>query len=148
LFFVIGKRLLTTRRLVGTFPNYEAVLPRDHNNAVVIGRDELCSAIQRVAQFSDERSNAIRLRFEKNELKLYCSTAEAGESEDLIPINYAGEPVVMGFNSHYLLDFLKVVGAEQVKLAFKDSHTASELRPQDPALGEYTYRYVVMPVRI
>ncbi len=148
LFFVIGKRLLTTRRLVGTFPNYEAVLPRDHNNAVVIGRDELCSAILRVAQFSDERSNAIRLRFEKNELKLYCSRAEAGESEDLIPINYTGEPVVMGFNSHYLLDFLKVVDAEKVRLAFKDPHTASELRPQDPALGEYTYRYVVMPVRI
>jgi DNA polymerase-3 subunit beta len=148
LFFVIGRRLLTSRRLVGTFPNYEAVLPRDNNTAVVIGRDELYSSIMRVAQFADERSNAIRLRLEKNVLKLSSSTVETGESEDVLQTRFDGEPTTIGFNSHYLLEFLKVVGAEHVRLEFKGAQTAMEFKPEEPATGDYRYRYVVMPVRI
>jgi DNA polymerase-3 subunit beta len=149
LFFVIGKRLLTSRRLAGTFPNYEAVLPRDNNTAVVIRRDELRTSVMRVAQFADERSNAIRLRLEKNELKLSSSTVEAGESEDVLQVSFNGDPTAIGFNSHYLLDFLKVVDTETVRLEFKGSQTAMEFKPEDPAVkSDYSYRYVVMPVRV
>src|SRR5205807_2579631 len=56
LFFRIGGRLLTSRQLTGQFPNYEAVLPRDNNKTVTVACDELAGAIQRVAQFADERS--------------------------------------------------------------------------------------------
>src|SRR5450432_948327 len=84
LFFRIGGRLLTSRQLTGQFPNYEAVLPRDNNKSVAIHCDELSAAIQRVAQFADERSNAIRMRVEKNELKISSSNTETGESEDSI----------------------------------------------------------------
>src|SRR5947209_6846774 len=66
LFFRVGGRLLTSRQLTGQFPNYEAVLPRDNNKSVTIHCDELSAAIQRVAQFADERSNAIRMRVEKD----------------------------------------------------------------------------------
>src|SRR5205085_6174429 len=66
LFFRLGTRLLTSRQLTGQFPNYEAVLPRDNNKSVTVHCDELSSAIQRVAQFADERSNAIRMRLEKD----------------------------------------------------------------------------------
>jgi len=52
----------------------------------------------------------------------------------------------MGFNSAYLLDFLKAAGADQVRLEFKDSQSAGQLRPDE---GEdYKYRYIVMPMRI
>src|SRR5438270_7541327 len=56
LFFRIGPRLLTSRQLTGQFPNYEAVLPRDNNKFVVVKVTDIESAIQRVAQFADERS--------------------------------------------------------------------------------------------
>jgi DNA polymerase-3 subunit beta len=148
LFFVIGRRLLTSRRLVGTFPNYEGVLPRDNNCAVTIGRDDLYSSVMRVSQFADERSNAIRLRLGKNELKLTSSTVEAGESEDVLQTSYNGEATIIGFNAHYLLDFLKVVGTESVCLEFKSSQTAMEFKPDESNAGDYRYRYVVMPVRI
>jgi DNA polymerase-3 subunit beta len=147
LFFVIGKRLLTARCLAGRFPDYAAVLPRDNNQFVVIGRDELCSSILRVAQFADERSNAIRVRLEKNELKLSSSTVESGESEDILPTSYNGDPTSIGFNSHYLLDFLKVAGSERVRLEFKSSQTAVEFKPDGPDPAGSSYRYIVMPTR-
>jgi DNA polymerase-3 subunit beta len=148
LFFRIGGRLLTSRQLTGQFPNYEAVLPRDNNKSVAVHCDELSSAIQRVAQFADERSNAIRMRVEKNELKVSSSNTETGESEDSIETAYTGDPMVIGFNSQYLLEFLKVVNAGDVRFDFKDAQSAGQLRPDEPPDSEYKYRYIVMPMRI
>ena len=65
LFFRVGHRTLTTRKLSGQFPNYEAVMPRDNNKFVIVRSEDLAAAIQRVAQFADERSGAIRIRLEE-----------------------------------------------------------------------------------
>src|SRR6266850_2216439 len=84
LFFRIGPRLLTSRQLTGQFPNFEAVLPKDNHKSIALHGEDLGAAISRVAQFSDERSRAVRLRLEKGELKLSASSTETGESEDSI----------------------------------------------------------------
>ncbi len=148
LFFRVGGRLLTSRQLTGQFPNYEAVLPRDNNKSVAVHCDELSAAIQRVAQFADERSSAIRLRVEKNELKISSSNTETGESEDTLETSFTGDPMMIGFNSQYLLEFLKVVGTGDVRFEFKDSQSAGQLRPDEAPDSEYKYRYIVMPMRI
>lgn len=147
LFFRVGGRVLTSRQLTGQFPNYEAVLPRDNNKSIALRSAELSAAIQRVAQFADERSGAIRLKLEKGELKLSSSSAESGESEDSLEIAYDGDAMTIGFNSIYLLDFLKVVGDGGVRLELKDSQSAGQLRPEEPGEG-FKYRYIVMPMRI
>jgi DNA polymerase III subunit beta len=148
LFFRVGGRLLTSRQLTGQFPNYEAVLPRDNNKSVTVHCDDLSSAIQRVAQFADERSNAIRMRLGKNELKISSSNTETGESEDSLETAYAGDEIVIGFNSQYLLEFLKVVSSGDVRFEFKDAQSAGQLRPDEAPDSEYKYRYIVMPMRI
>src|SRR4029078_11171359 len=58
LFFRIGGRLLTSRQPHGQFPNYEAVLPKENTKSITIRTGDLQLAIQRVAQFADERSGA------------------------------------------------------------------------------------------
>ena len=148
LFFRVGHRTLSTRKLAGQFPNFEAVMPRDNTKFAVVRSSELSAAIQRVAQFADERSGAIRLRLEGNELKISSSSTESGESEDTIDTPYSSDPIVVGFNSGYILDFLKALGNEgEVRLEFKDSQSAGQMRPEDPD-AEYKYRYVLMPMRI
>ncbi len=146
LYFRIGQRLLTSRQLTGQFPNYEAVLPKDNTKSVTLPSGELGAAISRVAQFADERSRAVRLRMEKGELKLSASSTETGESEDTIETSYQGDSLTVGFNAQYILDFLKAVGAGDVRLEFKDAQSAGQLRPADSE--DYKYRYIVMPMRI
>jgi DNA polymerase-3 subunit beta len=106
----------------------------------------LKSAIERVAQFSDERSRAIRVRVAPGEVKVHSSVSETGESEESIPATYDGPAVEIGFNAQYLIDFLRAVPDAQVSFLFKDPHSAGELRPA----GEKpeNYRYVIMPMRI
>jgi DNA polymerase III subunit beta len=146
LFFRIGPRLLTSRQLTGQFPNYEAVLPKDNNKSVTVNCDDLTGAIQRVAQFADERSRAVRMKIEKGELKISASSTETGESEDSIETNYNGDSVTIGFNAAYLIDFLKATGSGEVRMEFKDAQSAGQLRPAEG--DDYKYRYIVMPMRI
>ncbi|MDE1163568.1 MAG: DNA polymerase III subunit beta [Acidobacteriaceae bacterium] len=148
LFFRIGGRVLTSRKLTGQFPNYEAVLPRDNNKFVIVRSEDLMSSIQRVAQFADERSGAIKMRLEQNELKLSAQSTDAGESEDIIETPYNYDPLVVGFNSSYLVEFLRATGnTGEVRLEFKDAQSAGQMRPED-GNEDVQYRYILMPMRI
>lgn len=148
LYFVVGSRLLTSRQLSGTFPKYEVVLPKGEAKQSVVWREELLVSLQRVAQFSDSRSNAVRLHIAKDELRVSSSSSEIGESEDVMATKYAGEPKTIGFNSQYLLDFLRVVGCEKVRMEFKLEDLAAEFKPEDMADKDLSYRYIVMPLKI
>jgi DNA polymerase III subunit beta len=146
LYFRVGQRLLTSRQLTGQFPNYEAVLPKEITKSVSVQGEDLGAAISRVAQFADERSHAVRLRLEKDELKLSASSTDSGESEDSIEIAYNGDPMTIGFNAQYLIDFIKATGNAEVKLELKDAQSAGQFRPAESE--DYKYRYIVMPMRI
>jgi DNA polymerase III subunit beta len=147
LFFQIDQRTLLSRRLTGNFPDYERVLPKEHPHILVIQKDEFKSAIERVAQFADERSRAIRLQILNGELKVHSSISETGESEETIPVDYSGPDVEVGFNAQYLLDFLRNAEGSEIEFHFKDANSAGELRPHGGS-AETVYRYVVMPMRI
>jgi DNA polymerase-3 subunit beta len=146
LFFQLGDRLLLSRKLTGNFPDFERVLPKEQPHSVTLNREEFHGAIERVAQFSDERSRAIRVRFAEGEVNVHSSVSETGESEESVPAAYEGETVEIGFNAQYLLDFLRAVPDEQISFLFKDPHSAGELRPAGEKAENY--RYVIMPMRI
>ena len=156
LFFEFGPRLLITRKLTGNFPDYERVLPQDNTHIARLEKDDIKGAIERVAQFADERSRAIRVQFTAGEVKVYSSALETGESEESVPSEYTGPDLEIGFNAQYLLDFLRAVPQNQVVFALKDQKSAGEMQPgaalPDGKGGEVAeqeqYRYVVMPMRI
>jgi DNA polymerase-3 subunit beta len=147
LFFQVGHRLLITRKLTGNFPDYERVLPKDHSLSAKLQKNEIKSAIERVAQFADERSRAIRVQFTVGEVRVFSSSVEMGESEESVPSEYQGPDLEIGFNAQYLLDFLRVVPQDHVSFELKDQKSAGEMRPAGEGISGQ-YRYVVMPMRI
>jgi len=147
LFFKFGERLLITRKLTGNFPDYERVLPKENTNIAKLRKEEIRSAIERVSQFADERSRAIRVQFAPGEIKVFSSSVETGESEESVPTEYAGPELEIGFNAQYLLDFLRAIPHDEVAFALKDQKSAGEMRPASEEAKDH-YRYVVMPMRI
>jgi DNA polymerase-3 subunit beta len=147
LFFQVGQRLLITRKLTGNFPDYERVLPKDHQLVATLQKDEIRSAIERVAQFADERSRAIRVQFTNGEVRIFSSLVETGESEESVSSEYQGPDLEIGFNAQYLLDFLRVIPQDHVAFELKDQKSAGEMRPAGDGVTDQ-YRYVVMPMRI
>ncbi len=147
LFFQFGERLLITRKLTGNFPDYERVLPKDNTNIAKLKKEEIRAAIERVSQFADERSRAIRIQFGQGEVKVFSSSVETGESEESVTSEYTGPELEIGFNAQYLLDFLRAIQQDDVSFALKDQKSAGELRPGSEETKDH-YRYVVMPMRI
>jgi DNA polymerase III subunit beta len=147
LFFKFGERLLITRKLTGNFPDYERVLPKENTNIAKLRKEEIRSAIERVSQFADERSRAVRVQFGQGEVKVFSSSVETGESEESVPTEYSGPDLEIGFNAQYLLDFLRAISQDEVSFALKDQKSAGEMRPAGEEAKDH-YRYVVMPMRI
>ncbi|HEX8838700.1 MAG TPA: DNA polymerase III subunit beta [Candidatus Acidoferrum sp.] len=146
LFFQVNHRLLISRILTGQFPNYEAVLPRDNNKHVVIERGELTDAVRRVSQLADQRSHAVKFSISDEGLEISASSPEYGEAKESIEKEYKGDPIAIGFNSSYMLDFLGAAADGPVSIELKDEQSAGQLRPL--ADESYRYRYIIMPMRI
>jgi DNA polymerase-3 subunit beta len=146
LFFQVGHRLLISRILTGQFPNYEAVLPRDNNKTVVIGRTELSDAVRRVSQLADQRSHAVKLAVSREGIEISASSPEYGEAKENIEKEYNGDPISIGFNSGYMLDFLAAAADGPINIELKDEQSAGQMRPL--ADESYRYRYIIMPMRI
>jgi len=146
LFFRIGKRHLTSRMLAGQFPNYELVLPKNNDKAFTTGTENIAQAIRRAALMADERSHGVKFEMATGRLSITSQTADVGEAKETIAVDYEGEALSIGFNATYLLDFLSVVGTEQVIFEFRDDQSPALLRPASKDAEDY--RYVVMPMRL
>lgn len=148
LYFQIGLRLLSIRKLVGRFPDYEAILPKGTPNSMVIRSAELMTSIQRVLEFSDERSNGVKFHLADNTLKISSSAPDRGESEETLPVSYSADPITIGFNGNYLVEFLRTIGEKgSMRFSIKDSTSAGVLIPENMD-AEFQQQYVVMPMRV
>jgi DNA polymerase-3 subunit beta len=146
LFFKLGHRQLTSRMLSGQFPNYELVLPKNNDKTVPINAEKITQAIRRAALMADERSHAVKFDLSSGRLNITSQSADVGEAKEVIPIDYSGDDMSIGFNAQYLLDFLGVVGTDEVAFDFKDEQSPALLKPRGDE--QYDYRYVVMPMRL
>lgn len=147
LYFSLGHRVLISRMLSGQFPNYEAVLPRENNRAVEIEKEAFSAAIRRVALLADQRSRAVRLQIGKGQVEMFSSSGEYGEAHETLEAEYSGDPMQIGFNYEYLMDFLNVVDdGGKVRFELKDEQSAGQLRSSEDKA--FRYRYVVMPMRV
>jgi DNA polymerase-3 subunit beta len=153
IFLTVGPRILTARKLTGNFPDYRRVLP-NHETHITVDREEFKAALERVAQFSDERSRAARFAFKDGEILLAAQSIETGESEESVPCE-GGVNMEMGFNASYILDALRTITHPRVAVFLRDAKSATELRPmagagteQDPYMVGTGYRVIVMPMRV
>ena len=177
IYFETGGRLLITRKLTGNFPNYEMVMPKDNDKKVVFDLSDMKNAVRRISLMADERNRSIRVTVREGEVEVTAQSSEEGEGAEVVPADYTGEEVMLGFNHQYLQEFLNNVGA--LESAFvsdaaeeggsngegaataraKDTGTPTrisfEFKDSNAATqiridGEtaYDYKYIVMPLRI
>ena len=145
LIFGIAGRTLASKQVEAQFPAFEKVIAVAGDKRVSLAREALQSAIRRVSLLSSDRGRAVRLGLDTGKLELSASSPDLGEAREALPVEYAGAGVEIGFNAQYLLEFLGVVGSEQVSLELKDGESQGLLRPAGEDGGDY--RYVVMPMR-
>ena len=111
IYFETEGRLLITRKLTGNFPNYEMVMPKDNDKNVTFDLADMKSAVRRISLMADERARSIRMMVRDGEVELTAQSSEEGEGSEVVPADYTGEEMLLGFNWQYLQEFLNNVGA-------------------------------------
>ena len=139
-----GDVILVMRLIEGEFPNYNQVVPKDLNRHIILPMDTLVQALRRVALLSSERSRAIKLEFSDGQLVISSSNPELGDAREELDIDYAGDPLSIGFNARYMLDAIGAIHSKEIRLSFQDELSPARVTPPD---DEKTLA-IVMPMRI
>ncbi len=142
--FIFGVIDVISKVVDGKFPDYTRVIPTNYKNHFVVGRIVLQQALQRASILSNEKFRGVRWVLTENSLRIICSNAEQEEAEEELIVDYAGEPLDIGFNIVYLLDVLNNVDTEQVDCAVGDANSSMLISVP----GNKDFKYVVMPMRI
>ncbi len=134
-----------TRLIEGPYPNYEQVLPKSHDKQCVADRAELTAAIRRMAIVASDQTHRVRLSFAPEKLALAVQTPDLGEAEDELPIEYEGTALEIGFNAQYLLEVLRYIATDEVKISLSAPERPATF---EPAGGELDFLCLVMPLRL
>ena len=136
-----------TRLIEGPYPPYEQVIPKDNNRVAIADRAALMSALRRMSVIASDQTHRIRLSFNSGMVRFSVQTPDLGEATDELPVRYTGDQLDIGFNANYLLEILRYIPTEEVRLTLKAPERAATVEPEgwsDPA----TYLCLVMPLRL
>ncbi len=145
--FRSGGTQVYSRLIEGPYPNYEQVIPRENDKAATVDRVAMTAALRRMSVVASDQTHRIRLAFSGGAAKFSVQTPDLGEAQDELALTYEGEPIEIGFNAHYLLEILKVMPTDEVRLTLKTPERAATIEPvgwDDPA----AYLCLVMPLRL
>ena len=134
----------STKLIDGKFPDYEKVLPSGEPNLLEVSKESLQSALSRASVLSNEKYRGVRFALDKNTLKLTANNPEKESAEELLDVNYNGNPMEIGFNIGYLLDVLGTIETDNVELNFYGEESSCLIR--EP--GNLAEVYVIMPMRL
>ncbi len=142
--FAFSGMEFVTKLVEGKFPDYNRVIPKNHKNAVILGRQPLLASLQRAAILTSEKFKGVRVNLEPGLMRIASSNSEQEEAKEEIEIDYNGDAIEIGFNVTYLMDVLANISQDMVRVELQDSNSSALI-----TVPEQTgFKYVVMPMRI
>ena len=138
------KTTTISRLLEGQYPKYNQLIPSTSPKEAVINVSQLISAIERVSIMVNEKTGIIKLNFEDNELTLSADTPDSGKSEEKLDVTYTSEPLLIAFNYKYVLEALRNIDTDEVKIGLNTGLSATVLKPN----SDDDFVCLIMPVQI
>lgn len=136
-----------TRLIEGPYPNYEQVIPKDNDKNLVADKGALQAAVRRMAIVASDQTHRIRMSLGGPMLRFSVETPDLGAATEELPVEYDGDPLDIGFNAQYLLELLRYMPTDEVRMTFKAPERAATIQPIG---NEDTpdYMCLVMPLRL
>ncbi|MFM7170266.1 MAG: DNA polymerase III subunit beta, partial [Cyanobium sp.] len=140
-------QVLTTRSLEGSYPNYRQLIPANFSRSITLERRAFTASLERVAVLADQHNNVVKMALDpaRGVVTISVDAQDVGSGSEQLPAEMEGEPIEIAFNVRYLLEGLKAIGTDRVRLQCNAPTTPAVLSP----VGEGSeYIYLVMPVQI
>ncbi|MDQ4491809.1 DNA polymerase III subunit beta [Sinomonas sp. ASV486] len=147
--FESGGRTTTSLLVDGDYPKIRSLFPESTPIHAVVSTQELVEAVRRVSLVA-ERNTPVRLSFTEGLVTLDAGTGEDAQASEELEAQLTGEPIVVAFNPHYLIEGLAVIETPFVRFSFTSAPKPAMITAQRALDGddEGDYRYLVMPVRL
>ena len=147
--FELSDLTLICRLIEGQYPNYEAVIPNENPNTLIINRTLLLSSLKRVSIFSNKTTHQVRLKIAGAELNISAEDVDfSNKAEERLTCDYKGEDIEIGFNSRFLIEMTNNLDCKEVKLKMSLPNRAGILRPLDGYSENEELLMLVMPVML
>lgn len=147
--FSFGSMRLICRLLEGVYPNYNAVIPRDNPNKLVIDRVELINALGRVGLFANQASNLIGLKISNSNLEVSAQDTDyAISAKENMACQYTGDPMEIGFKSNFFIEILNNISTTEVTIELSDPTRAGIILPKDNENPDEEALMILMPMMI
>ena len=147
--FLLDNITLICRLIDGKYPNYDAVIPKDNPNKLVINKDELLNSIKRVSIYASKTTHQIRLKIAGSQLQITSEDLDfANKAEERLTCSYEGEDIEIGFNSRFVIDMLNNIGSDQICLEMSAPNRAGIILPLDGQEENEDTLMLVMPVML
>lgn len=141
--FAVNDVRIITRLIEGEFPNYRGLIPDSHPNSLIVNREALLFAVQRVSLLAKD-ATPVRLVMTGDGLELIAISQDVGQAHESVDATYTGDDLTVAFNPEYLLDGLTVSPGDEVRLDTMDALKPAILR----GVGDEDFLYLLMPVRV
>ncbi|MBE8189773.1 MAG: DNA polymerase III subunit beta, partial [Candidatus Thioglobus sp.] len=135
---------IISRLIDGNFPNYTQVIPKNHDNTILINRLDFLNSLEQASIFVEERTKGVKLLFKNKQLDIF-SHSERGQAKTQISIKNFDKEIEIAFNIHYLISILEKLTTDEISMVVPGGENQSCLLS---SIGDETYQYVVMPMRI
>jgi|TARA_B100000767_G_scaffold156013_1_gene146699 DNA polymerase-3 subunit beta len=147
--FKFNNTTLICRLIDGKYPNYDAVIPKENPNKLIIDKQELLNSIKRVSIFANKTTHQIRFKVAGSELQITSEDLDfANKAEERLSCQYEGEDMEIGFNSRFIIDMLNNIGAKQICIEMSAPNRAGIILPLDGQNDDEETLMLVMPVML
>ena len=145
IFFNYNGTELTSRLVEGIFPDYQQIIPKEHNTQTTLSVKELLSGTKSASLFSRSGLNDVKLNIisSDNTVEVYSTDNQTGEQKTKINCKVEGTTNKIVLNHKYLVDGLSNIGSNEVVMKIIDENSPCVLKPA----GDENYLYVVMPIK-
>lgn len=134
--FRLERILFYSRVLDGTYPDTSKLIPQSFQTELVINTKELTDAIDRAYLLSrEEKTNIVKLvMLDNGAIEISSSSTELGKVTETLPVHsLSGELLRISFNSKYMLDALKVIDSQLIRIGFTGAMSPIIIQPEDGA---------------
>ncbi len=121
---------LVCRLIEGRYPAYNAVIPVDNPNKLVVDRYDLYNTIKRVSICASQASNLTKLSLKANQATISAQDIDFQASAyEVLNCQYAGVDMEIGFKSGFLLDILSNTNSTEINFEMSDPTRAGIISP-------------------
>lgn len=123
--------VLILRMLQGDFPDYRKMMPEHFTHHLVLERDPLLFTLRQMNLLAQEHYKGVFLSISQEGLKISIDNPEMGHGHTDLPLEYHGDPIIIGFNINYLMDFLQAVPDEKIVLQINNKNQPCVIKGQE-----------------